>query len=285
VKVLLTGGSGQVGGALKEVLAPLGEVLAPRRDGLDLASADSILRVTRSFRPALIVNAGAFTAVDLAESQPGAAAAVNAEAPAILAAEAKRLGAALVHFSTDYVFDGTKARPYVETDAPAPLNVYGRTKLEGERALARSGARHLILRTSWVYAAQGKNFMNTILRLAAERPELRVVDDQRGAPTSARAIALAVGQILEKDFESGLYHLTCQGETTWFGFARAILERRPPARMPALIPIPTRDYPTPARRPANSLLDNSKIFETFGIRLPDWESALAAELASSRAPG
>ena len=219
MKVLLTGGTGQVGAALKEALAPLGAVLAPRRDGMDLASPDSILRVVRSFRPELIVNAGAFTAVDLAESQPGIAATVNADAPAILAEEAKRLGAAIVQLSTDYVFDGTKAAPYVETDAPAPLNAYGRTKLEGEKAVAASGARHLILRTSWVYAAKGKNFLNTILRLAAERDELRVVDDQRGAPTSAGAIAEAVASLLEKDLSSGIFHMSCSGETTWYGLA------------------------------------------------------------------
>ena len=278
MKVLLTGGTGQVGGALKEALAPLGEVLAPRRDGMDLARPDSIVRVVRSFRPALIVSAGAFTAVDLAESQPGIAAAVNAEAPAVLAEEGKRLGAAIVHLSTDYVFDGAKAAPYVETDAPAPLNVYGRTKLEGEKAIVASGARHLVLRTSWVYAAKGKNFLNTILRLAAERAELRVVDDQRGAPTSAGAIAAGISALLAKDFSSGIFHMTCAGATTWHGFAQAILARRPPERMPALVPISAAEYASPARRPANSLLDNGKLFATFGVRLPDWESALTQAL-------
>ena len=274
MKVLLTGGTGQVGAALKEALAPLGAVLAPRRNGMDLASPDSILRVVRSFRPELIVNAGAFTAVDLAESQPGIAATVNADAPAILAGEAKRLGAAIVQLSTDYVFDGAKAAPYVETDAPAPLNAYGRTKLEGEKAVAASGARHLILRTSWVYAVKGKNFLNTILRLAAERDELRVVDDQRGAPTSATQIAFALSEILNSDWESGLFHMSCSGETTWYRFAQAILARRPPERMPALIPISSSEHAAPARRPANSVLDNSKLLDTFGVRLPSWEDAL-----------
>jgi len=274
VNVLLTGGTGQVGAALKEALAPLGQVLAPRRDGMDLASPDSILRVVRSFKPHVVVNAGAFTAVDLAESQPGTAATVNADAPAVLAEEAKRLGAGIVHFSTDYVFDGHKALPYVETDAPAPLNVYGRTKLDGERRIIASGARYLILRTSWVYAARGKNFLNTVLALAATRAELRMVDDQRGAPTSAGAIARVVSDILRSPWESGLYHMSCSGETTWCGFARAILSRRAFDPAPAVVPIAARDYPTPARRPANSVLDNSKLFAVFGIRLPAWESAL-----------
>jgi dTDP-4-dehydrorhamnose reductase len=277
MKVLLTGGTGQVGGALKEALAPLGAVLAPRRNGMDLARPDSILRVVRSFRPELIVNAGAFTAVDLAESQPGIAAKVNAEAPAVLAGEAKRLDAAIVQLSTDYVFDGAKSAPYVETDAPAPLNVYGRTKLEGEKAVAASGARHLILRTSWVYAAQGRNFLNTILRLAAEREELRVVDDQRGAPTSATQLASSLAEILNSDWESGLFHMSCSGETTWYRFAQAILARRPPQPMPALVPITSSEHAASARRPANSLLDNAKLFSTFGIRLPSWEDALDKE--------
>lgn len=263
-----------MGSALKEALAPLGSVLAPRRDGMDLARPDSIVRVVRSFKPELIINAGAFTAVDLAESQPGVAAIVNATAPAILAEEAKRLGAGMVQFSTDYVFDGAKRSPYVETDAPAPLNVYGRTKLEGERAVAASGARYLILRTSWLYAARGRNFLNTVLGLAATVPELRMVDDQRGAPTSASTIARVVSEILRSPWDSGLYHMSCSGETTWCGFARAILSRRPFDPAPALVPIATRDYPTPARRPANSVLDNGKLFSAFSVRLPDWESAL-----------
>jgi dTDP-4-dehydrorhamnose reductase len=283
MKMLLTGGSGQVGSALKEALAPLGQVLAPRRNGMDLAKPDSIVRVVRSFKPELVINAGAFTAVDLAESQPGVAAIVNATAPAILAEEARRLGAGIVQFSTDYVFDGAKPSPYVETDAPAPLNVYGRTKLEGERAVIASGARYLILRTSWVYAARGRNFLNTILRLAAERPELRVVDDQRGSPTSANAIAAGVATLLSLPWEGGLYHVTCSGETTWHGFAAAILKHRPPTRAASLIPIATRDHPTPARRPANSVLDNGKLSRAFGVRLPSWEDALDAVLG--RAPG
>ena len=280
MRALLTGGSGQVGSALKEALAPFGEVLAPRRSGMNLADPDSIVRVVRSFKPDVVINAAAFTAVDLAESQPGTAATVNAEAPAALAEEAKRLGARFVHFSTDYVFDGHKSSPYIETDAPAPLNVYGRTKLEGERRVIASGARYLILRTSWVYAARGKNFLNTILGLAAARPELRIVDDQRGAPTSAAAIATAVSEILHLPWEGGLYHMTCSGETTWFGFAAAILDRRASGPAPALVPITTSDYPTPARRPANSVLDNSKLFSAFGVRLPTWESALDSVLAA-----
>jgi dTDP-4-dehydrorhamnose reductase len=242
----------------------------------------------------LILNAGAYTAVDKAESDLVAARAVNALAPGVLGAEAKRIGALLVHFSTDYVFDGTKKTPYRETDATNPVNAYGLTKLEGEAAIAASGCDHLVLRTSWVYGPRGKNFLLTMLRLAATQSEIRVVDDQRGAPTSSRQIARAVidllmgadceREIVEGDLgrvraASGLYHASAAGETTWFEFARAIFAEhsRRPGRafaIPRVVAISTREYPTPARRPANSVLSNAKLGETFGVRLADWREGL-----------
>jgi dTDP-4-dehydrorhamnose reductase len=277
VRILLTGVTGQVGHELQRSLAPLGEIIAADRRALDLASRDSIASAVRTLRPALIVNAAAYTAVDRAESEPEAAMAANAAAPGVLAEEAKRLGAGLIHFSTDYVFDGEKPGAYLETDAPNPLNMYGRSKLEGERAVAASGARHLILRTSWVYSRRGKNFLLTMLELAKTRPELRIVDDQRGAPTSARAIADAVAKLAGRDWPAGTFHLTCQGATTWFGFARAIFERSPGPR-PSLVAITTPEFPTPARRPKNSVLSNAKLAQAFGITLPDWQAALADTL-------
>ena len=271
MKILLTGASGQVGAELARTLAPLGELIAVDRARMDLANRDAVAATVRAVRPDLIVNPAAYTAVDAAESDVATATAVNAIAPGILAEEAKRSGAALVHFSTDYVFDGEKPGPYVETDAPHPINVYGRTKLAGEKAIAAAGGRHLVFRTSWVYAARGRNFLTTIQRLARERPELRVVDDQRGAPTSARAIADGVAQVLaKKDWQVGLYHLSCAGETSWYGFAKAIVGDT------RLVPITSADYPTPARRPKNSVLSNEKLEATFGVRLPDWQSALEA---------
>ena len=281
MKVLLTGVTGQIGRELQRTLSRLGTVVPADRGMLDLADRDSIVKAVRAIKPSLIVNPAAFTAVDLAESQPGVAAQVNSVAPGILAAEAKRLGAGLIHFSTDYVFDGEKPDPYVETDAPHPLSVYGRTKLAGEQAIAEAGGRFLILRTSWVYSPRGKNFLRTILGLAQDRPEIRVVNDQRGAPTSAACIADAVADIIAhatapgSDWPGGIYHLSCSGETTWFGFAAAILEKRTGPR-PSLVPIPTSEYPTPARRPKNSLLSNRKLADAFGIRMPDWRVALEA---------
>ena len=237
-----------------------------------------MVSVLRAAKPDLIINPAAYTAVDRAESEAEAAMAVNATAPGVIAEEAKRLGAGLIHFSTDYVFDGEKAGPYDEADAPNPLNAYGRSKLEGERAVAQSGARHLILRTSWVYSRRGKNFLLTMLELAKTRPELRIVDDQRGAPTSARALADAVAQIARRDWPSGTFHLTCSGATTWFGFARAIFELSPGPR-PSLVAITTPEFPTPARRPKNSVLSNAKATQAFGITLPDWQAALAQTLS------
>ena len=284
MRVLVTGAAGQVGAEVARLLQGRGEVSARDRSTLDLEKPDDIRWCVRDVRPDVIVNAGAYTAVDRAESEQARAHAVNAVAPGILAEEAKRAGALLVHYSTDYVFDGALERAYVETDATDPLSVYGRTKLEGERAVAAAGGRHLILRTSWVYAPRGRNFMLTMLRLAAERDTLRIVDDQRGAPTSSAQLARATLALLEASPEhSGIYHATASGVTTWFGFAGAIFQARrrrlgEDFRIPALVPIATADYPTPARRPRNSVLSNAKLENVFGIRLGDWREGLEEAL-------
>jgi dTDP-4-dehydrorhamnose reductase len=277
VRILLTGPAGQVGAALLETLPRLGEVVAASHARLELADPDSIRRAVRAARPELIVNAAAYTAVDKAESEREAAFAVNASAPGVLAEEAKRAGALLVHYSTDYVFDGAKASPYVEDDAPNPLNVYGASKLAGERAIVDSGCRYLILRTSWVYGARGSNFYLTMLRLARERPELRVVDDQVGAPTSSLAIARGTAQLLGLDAQ-GLYHMSAAGETSWCGFARAILAHAGIAT--PVIGIRTEDYPTPAKRPRNSRLDCARLRREHGVSLAPWDEALAETMAA-----
>jgi dTDP-4-dehydrorhamnose reductase len=277
LRILLTGRNGQVGWELLKALAPLGEIVAPARAELDLRDAARIREEVRAANPDVIVNAAAYTAVDKAESERDAAFAVNAGAPGVLAEEAKRSGALLVHYSTDYVFDGTKASPYVEEDAPNPINVYGESKLEGERAIAVSGCRYLMLRTSWVYGPRGSNFMLTMLRLAKERPELRVVDDQVGAPTSSLAIARATAQLLRPGAH-GLYHLAAAGQTSWCGFARAILARAGIAT--PVTAIRTEDYPTPAKRPRNSRLDCSRLRADFGVTLAPWDEALAETMAA-----
>ncbi len=278
MKILLTGRTGQVGWELERALAPLGEVLALGREELDLTLPEQIVATLRSAKPTVIVNAAAYTAVDRAESEQDSAFAINARAPGVLAEEAKRLGALLVHYSTDYVFNGAKAGPYDEDDAPDPINVYGASKLAGEQAIGLAGPRHWIFRTSWVYAPRGKNFLLTILRLAREGKPLRVVADQFGAPTSAamiarattRAIALlAPGKVAPR---SGLYHVSASGQTSWHGFAQAILkEFELPDPVQA---IATAEYPLPARRPANSVLDNARLAQEFGICLPSWEEGL-----------
>jgi len=277
--ILLTGGSGQVGSELLTTLAPLGRLVAPSRGELDLANPDAIRATVRELRPTCIVNAGAYTAVDRAESEADRCARVNAEAPGILAEESVRVGASIVHYSTDYVFDGRKRSPYREDDEPAPLNVYGRTKLEGERAVAASGARHLILRTSWVYGTRGSNFLRTMLKLAETRPTIRVVSDQTGSPTWSRSIAHVTAKVLERFLsaseraEPGVYHLTAAGSTTWYDFARAIFAAsatRGATPSPSVEPIVTAEYPTAATRPAYSVLDNEKIRRQFGVEIPDW---------------
>ncbi len=276
MKILLTGRNGQVGWELERSLKELGVVVAFDRTGLDLADPDQIISAVRSVRPDVLVNAAAYTAVDRAESEPDAAHAINAFAPGLLSEEAKKLGALLVHYSTDYVFDGKKRGAYSEKDEPNPLNIYGHSKWAGERAIQAAGGRHLILRTSWVYAPRGKNFLLTILRLAMERKELRVVDDQIGAPTTGAIIAQTTVRILTNADSDGLYHLSASGRTSWHGFAEAIL-RGAGFSIP-VTPIPTSQYPTPARRPTNSLLDNTLLERRFNIRLPVWEEGLAASL-------
>lgn len=289
MKLLLLGGNGQVGRELRRVLPGLGEVVVGTRDGTDadVAAAfdvpEALAGLVRRVAPDVVVNAAAYTAVDRAEGEPAAAFRVNADAPAALARGCAEAGALLVHYSTDYVFDGRSPRPYREDDATAPLGVYGASKLAGEEAIRASGARHAILRTAWVYAAHGRNFLQTMLRLAHERDELRVVADQIGAPTPARWIAEATVQLLRRGVaHSGTWHLVAAGETSWHGFAEAIMDEAQAAgllpRRPQVLPIATADYPTPARRPAYSVLDTTKLQREFGIAPPHWRAGLRATL-------
>jgi dTDP-4-dehydrorhamnose reductase len=284
-RILLTGKNGQVGWELQRTLATLGEVIALDRHGLDLADPDSIRRAVSEHKPNLIVNAAAYTAVDKAEEEHDLAMAINGTAPGILAEEAKRLGAVLIHYSTDYVFDGNKNGPYTEDDAPNPLNVYGRTNLTGERAIQAVGAPYLILRTSWVYGMRGKNFLLTILRLARERNEIKVVNDQIGEPTWSRIIAQSTAHVLthvfcrEKTLQdySGIYHLAATGKTSWFEFAGAILEwakMKPDYKYKVLHPIATSEYPTAAVRPMFSAMSNYRIAEKFSLNIPTWQYML-----------
>ncbi len=278
MRILIAGKNGQIGWELQRTLGALGEVTALGRAEMDLSKPDAVRARIREIKPDIIVNAAAYTAVDKAESEPDLAMAVNGVAPGIMVEEAKRLGALLVHYSTDYVFDGTKSSPYTEEDSPNPLSVYGKTKLAGERAVAASGADYLILRTGWVYSTRGKNFLLTILRLAAERPELKVVGDQQGAPTWARDIAETTARVLDEPKEtSGLFHLSASGATSWFGFATEIL--RISGQTTPVRSIPSSEYPTPAARPANSVLDNTKFRTSFGLELPAWQSSLKQCLA------
>ena len=280
MKILLTGASGQVGYELERSLQALGEVVAVDRARMDLSDLDQVRDVVRAVRPGLIVNPAAYTAVDKAESEPQLAHRINAEAPAVMAAEARLLGAAMVHYSTDYVFDGAKQGPYTELDATGPISVYGSSKLAGEQAILAAGIPHLILRTSWVYGMRGKNFLLTMLRLAAEREELRVVADQHGAPTWSRTIADTTACLLTQarvggapwwDAHSGIYHLSAEGQTSWHGFTEAIVAQA--GLNCRILPITTADYPTPARRPANSVMASDKLMRSF-CTLPDWEQAL-----------
>ncbi|MEZ5616195.1 MAG: dTDP-4-dehydrorhamnose reductase [Rhodocyclaceae bacterium] len=282
MNILLTGKNGQVGWELQRALLPLGSVAAFGHRELDLADAAAVRRKLDEVRPDAIVNAAAYTAVDKAESETELANAVNAAAPALLAQEAARRGALLIHYSTDYVYDGAKAAPYVETDRTNPLGAYGRSKLAGEAGIRASGCDHLIFRTSWVYAARGANFLRTILRLAAERDELRIVADQVGAPTWARLIAEATAHALRQamqersggTFDSGVFHLAAAGETSWHGFAAAIVAGRGGLRVKTVTPITTAEYPLPAPRPANSRLDTAAFRARFGLALPDWRDCL-----------
>lgn len=292
MKLLLIGGAGQVGHELCRSLAPLGEVIVTTRSGLvdgdrcetlDLDQLDSIRPLIERVRPDVLVNAAAYTAVDRAEDEAGAAFRANAEAPAAMAAACAAFGALLVHYSTDYVFDGTARRPYQEIDATAPLGVYGTSKLAGEDHIRASGARHMILRTAWVYAAHGSNFLRTMLRLAVDRDELRVVADQVGTPTSARLIADATAtMVAQQSGVSGLWHLTAAGQTSWHGFAEAIVTQAQARgiiqRAPRVVPITTAEFPTRAKRPAYSCLDTSRVISQFGVPLHDWRVALEEEL-------
>lgn len=286
--ILITGTSGQVGGEVLRLLAAQNP-LTPSSAELNLADESSIRAYVRQHRPTAIVNAAAYTAVDKAESEPSLAAAINADAPRVLGEEAKALGATLLHFSTDYVFDGSKPTPYVETDGTGPLNVYGATKLAGEQALVATGANALIFRTSWVYGATGKNFLRTMLKLAHEREVLNIVGDQHGAPTWSRDLARLAAHILTlPSVQPGIYHAGGSGETTWAGFAQEIVrleaERDPAARLATIAAIPSSSYPTPAARPMNSRMSNDKLFETFGYRMMEWREStrrVVEELASN----
>lgn len=285
MKILLTGQNGQVGFELRRALAPVGDVYGVDVQDCDLTNSKAIRQLIERVRPDVIVNPAAYTAVDKAESEQDLAHAINAVAPGVIGLEAAKIGALVVHYSTDYVFDGTKEGRYVETDATNPTSVYGQSKLDGEKALAESGARHLIFRTSWVVGARGHNFARTMLRLAAERDEINVVNDQWGAPTSAALLAdltaHAILGIRDDGCGLGLYHVAAGGETNWYEFARFVISaaRRAGRELmvadEAIRPVTTPEYPTPARRPANSRLDTARFRESFGLSLPDWRVGMA----------
>jgi dTDP-4-dehydrorhamnose reductase len=308
-KILLTGKNGQVGAELALVLPRLGDLIALDRQELDLSRPDDIRRTIQQIRPSLIVNAAAYTAVDQAEKEEAIAQTINADAPALIAEEAKKIGAGLVHYSTDYVFDGSKRSPYEENDPPSPVSVYGKTKLGGEQAIRDAGLPHLIFRTAWVYGTRGRNFLLTILRLASEREELRIVRDQIGTPTWSREIAhgtvSVLGQLLDNRAGAwslpeagGVYHMTAAGVTTWYDFATAILDEASHAPRnlswleaatggrnliaKRISPITTAEYPTPARRPAYSVLSNSRLAQRFGIQLTDWRAQLHSAITDSQ---
>ncbi len=285
MKILLFGKNGQVGWELQRSLAPLGEVIVLDRHSQnfcgDLGDLQGLAATVQAVRPDVIVNAAAHTAVDKAESEPELARLINAAAPSLLAQEAQKLGAWLVHYSTDYVFDGSGSQPWVETDTPAPLSVYGQTKLEGEQLIAANCSRHLIFRTSWVYAARGSNFAKTVLRLAQERERLTVIDDQWGAPTGAELIAdvtaHAIRQVMAQPRAAGLYHLAASGKTTWYGYAKHVLAQAERVHdainmmVKEVAAVPTSAFPTPAGRPYNSRLNAAKLQATFGLQLPAWQ--------------
>jgi dTDP-4-dehydrorhamnose reductase len=297
MKILLLGKNGQVGWELQRSLAPLGQLIALDRHSVglcgDLGNLSGLAATVQVLRPDVIVNAAAYTAVDQAEEEPEVARTLNALAPGVLATEAAKLGALLVHYSTDYVFDGQGTQPWLEADAPAPLNTYGQTKLEGEQLIAAACPKHLIFRTSWVYAARGGNFAKTMLRLARERDSLSVIDDQFGAPTGADLLAdvtaHAIRQVLQRPSDAGLYHLAAAGEATWFSYVNHVLEHASqvmaatkkealPFKVQHVTPILTRAYPTPAQRPLNSRLDTRKLQTTFGLRLPHWQAGVSRML-------
>jgi len=287
--ILLTGADGQLGWELARTLAPLGEVHACARDRLDVTDADAVHAVMARLRPDVVVNAAAYTAVDLAESECAAAMLVNARAPRLLAEEAEKLGAWLLHYSTDYVFDGSKRGAYREDDEPNPLNAYGRSKLAGEQAVMSAASRHLIFRTSWLYGNHGNNFLRSMLELGAARDQFGVVADQHGTPTWHRLVAEATAIVLgQLSFAaprsvSGIYHLTCSGNASWFDFAQAIFDAYESSRRPTLTPLTTAQYAATAQRPLNSLLANEKIRAAFGIVMPSWRDGLALCADEARA--
>lgn len=289
LRILISGQQGQVSQALQQRLQNMGELIVLGRDQLDLSQPESIRPVVRDIKPDLIINAAAHTAVDQAESEPDLAFAINATSPGVFAEEAAALGIPLIHYSTDYVFDGSKAGAWVEADTPNPLGVYGNSKLAGERAIAAAGGQHLILRTSWVYSLTGRNFLLTMQRLLQEREKLSIVADQIGAPTWAGTIAASTGALIERWRDGapgawGVYHLTASGETSWFGFAEAIGQQLINSGKPcaALEPIASSAYPTPAARPLNSRLDCSLLQRQWGVSQPDWHDALLECLAQQR---
>ncbi len=288
MKILLTGKTGQLGYELERTLQGLGDVVAVNRQQMDLTDPDQIRDVMRTVQPQLIINPAAYTAVDLAESNPDVAMRINAEAPAVMAHEARKLGAAMIHYSTDYVFDGDKPGSYSETDIPNPQSVYGLSKLAGEQAIQAAGIPHLILRTSWIYGLRGKNFLLTVQRLAQERDELRIVADQFGAPTWSRTLAEVTAHALAQlqsgirhaDLDlaawaehTGLYHVSAQGKTSWHGFTQAIIAHPTVLKKTQVTPIATLDYPLPAKRPLNSVLSCERFMNTF-CSLPNWDDAL-----------
>ena len=294
MKVLLLGKNGQLGWELQRSLAPLGELVALDRQGApglcgDLGEPDGLAATVRALRPDVIVNAAAYTAVDRAESEPDLARRINAHAPAVLAREAAACGALLLHYSTDYVFHGHGQRPWAEDDPTGPLNVYGQTKLAGEQAIVQAGCRHLILRTSWVYAARGGNFARTMLRLARQQPRLTVIDDQWGAPTGAELIAdvsaHAIAQLRARPDKAGIYHLAAAGETNWFSYAKHVIARAQSTQsaieyvVKDILPIPSSAYPVAATRPHNSRLDTRKLRTAFDLHLPPWQAGVDRMLA------
>lgn len=284
-RFLILGAQGQLGIELKRAFQDAAQVITLSRAACDFSDPSSIRAAVRNARPEVIFNAAAYTAVDRAESEPELAMRINGEAPGILAEEANKSGALLVHYSTDYVFDGTKSTPWLEDDPTHPLNVYGQTKLAGERNIQQVGGRCLIFRTSWIFSPHGHNFLLSMLRLGRERSELRIVNDQRGSPTSALALAAATRKVLDSltpsdlDTQTGIYNMTCTGETTWYGFAQAIFAiAQADIPWPSVTGIPSSEYPTPATRPVNSVLSNARLKSTFGVELPTWQSALETTL-------
>jgi dTDP-4-dehydrorhamnose reductase len=287
MKILIIGGNGQVGWELQRSLMPLGTSIVLNSSNLNLVNPDAIRNTIQEIKPNVIVNAAAYTAVDKAESEAELAMQINGIAPGVMAEEAKLLKALLIHYSTDYVFDGTKSSAYNENDVPNPLNSYGRSKLVGEQAIQAVDGNHIILRTSWVYSQRGSNFLLTMLRLMQEKQTLRVIDDQVGSPTWARLIAETTAQIITQagyeqklgEFKSGLYHLSSAGETSWYGFAVKIAElarkRAKSLKVSNIIPITTKEYPTPAARPMNSRLETVALTERFSLKMPSWDEALS----------